>query len=226
MMLKPRLDAVFRSVPINSVVADIGTDHAFLPIALVKGKIAKKVIACDVNQRPLEVARANIQSANAENIELRLSDGLQKIKSCEVDVITVCGLGGDVIKGIISKYEWVKNKNITLLLQANSSADELRRWLFKNGFEIVRETGVFDNGKSYSVITARYCDKEIPHTLAEVYIGKLALDKSDASKKYITLQYNRIISCLSAISDIPSKAQQVAELIETAEEIKAVLDNF
>lgn len=225
-MLRPRLDAVLRSVPKNSVVADIGTDHAFLPIALVKSKIAKKVIACDVNKSPLESARANIAASGAENIELRISDGLENVAFGEADVITVCGLGGDVIKNILSRCDWVKNKKITLLLQANSSADELRRWLFDNGFDVFREVGVFDNRRSYSVISARYAGENIPYTAAEVFIGKLALDKSDAAKKYITLQYNRLAACVKCIADIPRKSSEFAEYSAALAQIETILDNY
>lgn len=97
-----RLNTVLRSVPAGSVVADIGTDHAFLPIALVESKKAKKVIATDVAQKPLNNARENIEKAGVGNIELRLCDGLSGVFPDEVDCVTIAGMGGNVIRDILS----------------------------------------------------------------------------------------------------------------------------
>ena len=142
--LKPRLRMVYESVPINSVVADIGTDHAFLPIALINGGKATKVIACDINEGPLSVAAKNVQNAGVNNIELRLSDGLEKVTPGEVDVVTVAGMGGDLISGIISKAKWLKEYKTTLILQPMSSADSLREGLYKEGYRIISEKAVED----------------------------------------------------------------------------------
>ena len=135
--LKPRLQTVYQSVPINSVVADIGTDHAFLPIALIKGGRAKKVIACDISRGPLSVAQKNVEASGVENIELRLSDGLEQIKEGEVDVVTIAGMGGDIIGRIIQKAAWLKAHKTLLILQAMSSTDSLRVVLNNEGYDIL-----------------------------------------------------------------------------------------
>lgn len=226
MVLKPRLETVLRSVPADSVVADIGTDHAFLPIALSKRGIAKKVIACDINEGPLLVARTNVTASGLNNIELRLGDGLDKISAREVNVITVCGLGGDVIRDILKKAPWIRDEKITLVLQANSSADELRRWLYDNKFDIVREVGVIEKGRKYSVITAMFCNRAVSYTIGNVFIGKLAEDKTEASRQYIRLQYDRLTVCLDSIKDIPKKRLEYNEYSEAVAEIGEVLKNF
>ena len=98
-------------------VADIGTDHAYLPIYLIKTGKASRVLACDIKEKPLQNAAKNIQKTNTENIELRLSDGLAGVGADEADTIVIAGMGGEVIAGILNRCEWIKSPGYKLLLQ-------------------------------------------------------------------------------------------------------------
>ncbi len=222
--LKPRLKTVYQSVPINSVVADIGTDHAFLPIALILGRRAKKVIACDISEGPLSVAQKNVNAVGVDNIELRLSDGLQQIEKGEVDVVTIAGMGGDIISKIILSAPWLKTHKTLLVLQAMSSADVLRTTLNGEGYEILTEKGVIDSGRVYSVITARFTGNTQILSAAKKYIGELANDTSDAATEYIKLQFNRINECAISLKNVKHKQALYNEMSIARKEIQKILE--
>lgn len=188
MKLRARLAMVAGSVPKNAVVADIGTDHAFLPIALIENKIAKKVIACDIGEGPLSVARANVQKSGLSGIELRLSDGLREISPNEADVVTIAGMGGDLIVRILESAPWLKTYQTRLILQPMSSADSLRSFLAKNGFSVLSEQAVRDTGRLYIVITAQFDGRVSELSPGRQYIGALDEDNSPAARDYICWQ--------------------------------------
>ena len=224
--LKPRLNTILRSVPEGSLVADIGTDHAFLPIALIKSGIAKRVLACDVSEGPLLSARENIKKSKVENIELRLSDGLEKISENEADVIVVAGMGGDLIRDIISRAEWLENPDKLLILQPMTSADALRVYLYESGFFIQKESPVEDSGRVYTVMTARFDGKKRKPTSAETFIGKLASDNSDAAHRYIKLQYSRVKNCAESLKSVERKTEEYLFWDSAKKELKEIIDKF
>ena len=188
MKLSARLAMVAGSVPKNAVVADIGTDHAFLPIALVERGIAKNVIACDISSGPLSVAKANVEKSGVQNIELRLSDGLMEIAPNEADTVTIAGMGGDMIVSILSRTEWIKDFKTRLILQPMSSADSLRVFLAENGFDVLLERAVRDTGRIYTVITAQYNGTVTGISPGRSYIGTLDREFSAAGEEYIRWQ--------------------------------------
>lgn len=221
--LKPRLKMVYESVPKNSVVADIGTDHAFLPIALIRGGKASKVIACDINEGPLAIAAKNVKNAGVNNIELRLSDGLEKVNHGEVDVVTIAGMGGDLISEIISKANWLKECRTKLVLQPMSSSDSLRECLNKGGFSVLSEKAVVDSGRIYSVIVAEYTDKIADFNPTKKYIGELDKDYSDAATMYIEQQLSRISECVKNIKGVERRRDLYIEMCEAEKGIKEIL---
>ena len=223
MQLKLRLQTVLRSVPNRSVVADIGTDHAFLPIALIKSGIAKRVIACDINEKPLAVARANIEKAKAQNIEVRLSDGLDNIKENEVDVVTIAGMGGDLICDIIKRAPWLKSNSKTLILQPMTSADVIREYLYTEGFDIIDETAVLDTGRVYSVISAVYSGEKQEVSPKNRFIGELKYTTQD-NKRYIDLQYKRVRDCAENLKNITHKSAEYLLYSEAEKEIKEIIE--
>lgn len=221
--LSKRLQMVFRSVPKASRVADIGTDHAFLPIALIKSGVAKKVIACDIAEGPLNVAAKNVKKSGMEGIELRLSDGLSAVSEDEVDVVTVAGMGGDLISRILAAAPWVKNPEKRLVLQAMTSADSLRDYLYCEGFRILSELAVTDSGRVYSVITAEYDGVFRQPSNAERLIGGLASDPSPDATKYISIQLKRISKCAESLRSVERKAEEYKSAIEARDQLFEIL---
>ncbi len=223
MELKARLKMILRSVPKGTRVADIGTDHAFLPIALIKEGISKSVLACDISAGPLSVAKENIQKTKTENIETRLCDGLAAITPDEVDVITIAGMGGDVIKEILRKAEWIRDREKLLILQPMSSADVLRKFLYSEGFFIESERAVEDTGRVYTVISARFSGKKLDPSKSQIFIGELSEDMSEAAKKYIELQYMRVKNCAESLEKVERKREEYLYNLTAQKEIEEIL---
>lgn len=216
---------ILRSVPKGSLVADIGTDHAFLAIALRKTGTAKHVIACDINKGPLANAAENVNKTKTDGITLRLSDGLGNIKPNEVDVIVAAGMGGDVIASIISRAEWLKDSAKTLILQPMSSADALHEYLYNNGFEIVCENAVFDSGRCYVVITAKYDGKKRKLGGAKLFIGELKPDDGEAEYDFARRQLERVSACAESLKAVERKQKEYRKMLEATKELERLLGN-
>ena len=139
--LSPRLRMVGELVPAGARLADVGTDHAYLPAALLlEGKIPWAV-AADLRRGPLDRARATAREYGLTgNVAFRLCDGLSGICPGEVDAVAIAGMGGETIAAILSAALWVRERGVPLILQPMSSFPDLRGWLQANGFSIEEET--------------------------------------------------------------------------------------
>lgn len=166
--ITPRLKMVADLVPCCTLVADIGTDHGYLPIYLVNRGICERAIAADVNEGPLSSARKNIaQTRVKDRIETILSDGLKKIENA--DCVTIAGMGGELIASILEH----RKENMTrFVLQPQRSYDDLRRYLAQNGFEIKKEAVAKENDKMYCAFYAEYTGKAYTINEKEALIGK------------------------------------------------------
>ena len=166
-------------------LADVGTDHAYLPVWLLKtGKISFAV-ASDIGEKPLDTGRLTAEKYGAENIEFRLGSGLDTI-SCDDNTtdIVIAGMGGELIADILSKSRFVKNPEINLVLQPMTRSGELIGFLYENGFEITEQKALTSGGKSYTVIGARYSGRKLAVSSVFKVTGKLDLSDSE-SVKYI-----------------------------------------
>ena len=153
MELSDRLKTVADMVTKDYIVADVGCDHAYISIYLIENKIAPKVIAMDVNEGPLNIAKNNISMKGYEDkIETRLSDGLEKISVNEVDAIIIAGMGGSltckILQESVNKLHSIKE----LILQPQSELNLVRKLIDKLGFSIIKEKMLIDDGKYYVVI--------------------------------------------------------------------------
>jgi len=138
--LSPRLRSVADLIRPGAVVADIGTDHAFLPVFLLQRGTISKAIAADLREGPLSKAKANAEKYGlTENMSFRLCDGLSGIKPEEADTITIAGMGGETISSILSAAPWTKDGAHTLILQPMTSLYDLRSFLCENGYTILQE---------------------------------------------------------------------------------------
>lgn len=157
MKLNERLRMIADSIPHCNILTDVGTDHAYIPIEAVTAGLCRRALAADLRPGPLRMAKSNISKYGLEElIETRLGDGLRPIDISECDVIVIAGMGGPLIKKILSdSYEKAKASR-RLLLQPNNAADALRRWLYENGFGITGEKLTEDAGKIYCLIEAEW----------------------------------------------------------------------
>ncbi|HWR61151.1 MAG TPA: class I SAM-dependent methyltransferase [Clostridia bacterium] len=155
LLLSPRLKIIADSIKGYDTVADIGSDHAYLPLYLVKHKQVKSVIATDVNKGPVRIAKGRVSSHGAEaEIKVRQGDGLQAVRPGEAEVIVLAGMGGLLIRDILDRDVKVARSARLLILQPMRDSDKLRRWLLLNGFDIVDEELVKEQDRIYEVLWA------------------------------------------------------------------------
>ena len=150
--LTNRLRLLADWVPQNARLADIGTDHGYLPVWLsLQGRVVS-AIASDLRKGPLERAKETGRLYGAENIDYRLANGLAGVQPDEADVIVIAGMGGETIASILNAAPWTSDGAHTLLLAPHTKAEELRRFLMEHGYEICREALVYDRGTIYPVM--------------------------------------------------------------------------
>ena len=185
-------DRLLTAIPFvrdGKIFADIGTDHAYLPIFLLqKGKISK-AIAADINKGPLEKAEENIAKYNlSDNVKTVLCDGLTKISSVDVDDIAIFGMGGELIVKIIDEAQWVKNNKKRLILQPMTHPEKLREYLANNGFKIIGETLSTDREKTYQTICAEFDGQLRKYDDFTLFFGEYIL--KEKSELLISLMLN------------------------------------
>lgn len=217
MQLDKRLSAVAGLVRKGTRFADVGTDHAYLPVYLIKNGIIDSAIAADLRKGPLENARETAQIYNlTEKIQLRLSDGLDNFTVGEVNEIAVAGMGGLLIAQFVERTEWLKNSDIHLILQPMTHAEELRKSLYDNSFQIDKEVAVQDKDKLYIIISAYYCGEKIDYTDLDLIVGNLASNNDNASKIYLNHicdKYNKkLVALKGADKDCEELEKTVGEL--------------
>ncbi|BCA85949.1 SAM-dependent methyltransferase [Enterococcus saigonensis] len=208
--LSQRLTVVGNAVPKGARLADIGSDHAYLPVALMLvGKISYAVCG-EVVVGPFQSAQKQVvKSGLADKIVVRLADGLAAIKKeDEIDTITIAGMGGTLITSILEngKTQGQLSGHERLILQPNVGEANVRRWLQKEGYEILTESILAENDKIYEVIVAektvvksQLTDKEIffgPYLLAEknsVFLKKWLQEQYALEKVLIQLQKAKVV---------------------------------
>ncbi|MBQ5746487.1 MAG: SAM-dependent methyltransferase [Clostridia bacterium] len=170
--LSRRLHAAFLLVREGKRVADIGTDHGYLPIALVKLGKAESAFASDIGKGPLERAEENIKKAGLEEkIKTVLTDGAAFFDSL-ADEFIIAGMGGELIFDIISRAPFLKNEDIHLVLQPMTKIPVLRKSLAKEGFRIDEEKLVFEDDRVYTLMSVYYDGRIREITECEAVTGK------------------------------------------------------
>ena len=171
-------------------VADVGCDHGYLGIYLLKQGIASSVIASDVNQGPLQAALRNAHKFGVqENISFYLSDGVRNIPR-DFDCMVCAGMGADTIISILENSGWLEEKRYRLILQCQSKRPELRKWLHDNGYRICRETLAKDRKFVYSIMEGVF-DPGHKIEAWEIYISsQLLQDSSPLLGEY----YDRVVN--------------------------------
>lgn len=170
LQLQPRLQLLAELVPVGARLADIGTDHGYLPVWLLqRGRIAS-AIAADVGQEPLQHAVRTAEEYGVAGVEFRLCDGLNGVSADEVDTVVIAGMGGETIIHILEQAPWAKEtKKYTLLLQPMTKVGELRRWLADNGYCFTDERLVWDKAFLYPVLIVTGGRQESLTTLQQEY---------------------------------------------------------
>ena len=220
MQLSERLSTVASMVTAGNCLADVGTDHGYVPIYLYERNIIPRAIAMDVNKGPLERAALHIaESGMKERIETRLSDGLTALKAGEADSIVIAGMGGPLMIRILSAYPEVTASAKELILQPQSEISEVRIWLYEQGYEIIEEHMVFEDGKYYPMFKAVKNPEAEKLTDLEYKYGKISvLGEPEVLRAYLVREIankQNILQKLSEETTEKSKGRAV--------EIKALL---
>ena len=214
MKLDSRLMAIANLVRKDKVFADIGTDHAYLPVYLVENGIIQKAIAADLRVGPLDNAKETVVSYGfIDKIELRLSDGLDNFKENEVQEIAVAGMGGLLISSFIERTKWLKNSDIHLILQPMTHVEDLRKTLFDNGFVIDNEVVAEDGDKLYIIISAYYYGDATAFTDLDLIVGRLPLNQDELSKKYLAKIYTKYNKKLVALKNANKGCTDLEKLV-------------
>ena len=228
--LDPRLAACAELVS-GDVVIDVGTDHGYLPCFLVESKRCSRAYACDIAEGPLSSARACISREGLEDsITAVLSDGLLSLSdgaAASASDIVIAGMGGELIAEIISKGAKAGKlqKSARLILEPNTKAAFLRRFLCENGYSIRSEKAVRDGRFIYAVICAEFSGET--RTLDELSAVVGGLDVSEpTAREYLEKEAERLCAAADGMSASASDAskEQAARLFELAEGIRRILN--
>lgn len=231
--LSKRLQTVANYIPRNSSIADIGSDHAYLPAYLCLNEMITFAIAGEVNDGPYESAKQLVERLQLEKkISVRKGDGLEVIDvNDQVDVITICGMGGALIASILQAHQDRLNKVKRLILQPNVYAEIVRRWLFANGWELMSEEIIEDEGKIYEILVAERGNPLAPYKEgqleAQFLLGPFLLkEKNEAFQKKWTQEMNKwkkIVQQLEQAEQNDERMTKRKALLEKIELVEGVL---
>jgi dinuclear metal center protein, YbgI family len=206
----------------NGIVCDVGTDHAYLPAYLIENNICDYAIASDINEGPLKFAQQTIIKYHIEDkIRLLKSDGLKNIPSENVSDVVIAGMGGETIAEIISGTQWLKS-GVNLVLQPMTRAGYLRKWLYKNGFEIAEEKAVIQDRFIYTAIRAFYSGYKFNIGKVTEIAGRINIE-TDAGMKYCQNQLSKINNIAMGLSKA-GKTADSQEYQRIAERLTAMME--
>lgn len=184
--LDSRLSLCASFVRKGAKLADIGTDHAYLPTRLCRDGVCPSAIAADINPEPLKRGRLTVIEAGLESkIETRISDGLASIAKDEADDIVIAGMGGELIAKIIGSWSYSKDSSKRFILQPMSKSEALIKWLCENGFEIIRQDCCVASGKCYTVLLVQYTGQNESYDELFYYLGKLSPEKNETHRAFV-----------------------------------------
>ena len=178
--LNDRLMTAVQFVRHGACFADVGTDHAYLPIYLLENGSIDCAVASDINRGPLERAQENIEKHGfSEKIKTVLCDGLSKLEEYDPDDVAIFGMGGELIVKIIDEASWLRDpsEKKRMILQPMTHPEKVREYLAKEGFCIVDETLSYDRGKIYQTICAEYDGKKRTFDSLTLMLGEHIIKK-------------------------------------------------
>jgi len=228
MELSFRLKSIASLIEKCDAIADIGTDHAYLPIHLVKKGVCKYAIASDINKGPVEKALKNIVIENLEDkIECRLGGGFSTIAPQEVQCAVIAGMGGNLIRDIVEDGMDVFKELNYCVFQPVQNPDILREYIYSKGFTILDEELCIDEGKFYEIIKVRYSRSKLAISPIYYEIGKKLIDKKHPLvNKYINYKLEKYYKIYNSILDSTDNAKiRKVEIMDKIKQLKELLIN-
>ena len=233
MELSKRLKAVAELVTPGMRLADVGTDHGYIPIYLTEAGVIPSAIAMDINKGPLERAKEHIREHGLEGkIQTRLSDGLKNLQMNEADCMIAAGMGGGLVIRILSEERDTAGSLKELILQPQSEIDSVRKYLTEEGYRIVAEDMVYEDVKYYPMMKAVPCMAgagEIPYSEEELEFGRVLLQQAHPVlgqflEREMEIQ-NRILSALESQESVRAK-KRMEEISYRIEWIRGILNTY
>ena len=215
MELSPRLRLLADWVRPGARVADVGTDHAYLPVWLVLHGRVSSAIASDLRKGPIQRARETCRRYGAHSIDCRLCDGLAGIAAGEADTVIIAGMGGENIAAILAAAPWTRDGAHTLLLQPMSRDASLRRFLAENGYTILREALTCERGSYLPVMEVTAGQMEL--TAGELY-GGVKLRQDPLGDRYLIQAILRLQSAVAGLNRSANPADR-----EKADSLRDIL---
>lgn len=219
----------------NLRAIDVGCDHAKLAIYLIQSGICSHVVACDINEGPVEGAKKNVSRRTfkdkplSDYIDVVCTDGLEGLENTDANRIFILGMGGELISGILERASFIreeKNKGkIKFILQPMTSETDLRVYLYTNGFEITDEIMVLDKDRVYAVIQAVYDGEKRQGSKAEMLLGKHNIEKG--TELFVRQLKRRIRITEKALMERENnglESEDLSELLGQMKEIEADLN--
>lgn len=224
--LTNRLSMVAALVRDGRPFADIGTDHAFLPVFLLQTGKVPHAAACDVREGPLRNAKSTVEKYDLANeVDLCLCSGFDHPDLKDYSDFVLAGMGGNLIADLLDAAPWLQREDTHLVLQPQSHAEDVRDWLYRNGFSILRETATRDNGRVYIAMEVLYTGGTKAATLSECFLGKLP--ESDAPERFDFFRdvHRRLTARHDALLPYPDTQEERDSLEPVLADLEALLQN-
>lgn len=229
MELSERLNFIIKNIENTSVLADIGTDHGYIPLHALKSGICSKAIAVDINKEPLDKARLNaILEGMGEELEFRLGDGLKVLEKDEVEVTVIAGMGGNLIRDILEEQIEKVNSMKYLILQPAQNPEVLREYLYTNNYEIINEDLCLDENIYYELFKVRRKEGETTN-LDSIYYEvspKLLMQKHPLMKEYLISKVENYEKINSFITESTINANERRKSIQEKINVITNMINF
>ncbi|MFC4652431.1 tRNA (adenine(22)-N(1))-methyltransferase [Lactococcus nasutitermitis] len=223
--LSQRLQAVADLVPKGARVADIGSDHAFLPTYLVQNEIIDFSVAGEVIEGPFQIAQNHVNEFNLHNnIYVRLANGLLAIKKeDQIDTVVIAGMGGILISEILEAGKDNLSTVKQIILQPNKHEEVLRLWLSKNNFKIITEKILLENEKFYEIILCEIAQGNLTvlSKKEQIFGPFLSTEKSEIFRKKWEKELDTIDKILTRLPE--KRTEKYKEIVEKRQQIMEAL---
>ena len=227
-MLSNRLKIVADMVTKGNSVADIGTDHGYVPIYLIKNGICPKAYAMDINEGPVKSALNHIRQEGLEDkINVILSDGMEKLIPNMADSVIIAGMGGELIVRILRDSK-VNDTVKEFILSPHRDIDLVRRYVLEHNYHIEKERMLKDAGKFYTVMKVKPGKEEHPYSQVEYMYGRhLLREKNPVLKEYLEIQYHKFSKIKETMKENNSRnMEQVEKVLEWNRKGWEMYDSF
>ena len=223
MQLSPRLLAVSDLVSCTGCLADVGTDHGYIPIYLTETGRITRAVAMDINRGPLERAREHIRQKGLEDrIETRLSDGVMALRPGEAQTVVIAGMGGGLICSILREGRKILSHTQECILQPQSEIEQVRRFLQEEGYSILQEDMVYEDGKYYPMMRVVHGSMELSDVIEFRYGPRLLEKKHPCLASYLDQEEGKWQGVLEKLEEQHTEraAQRIGEVADQLAQIR------